>query len=267
MRAGRDITVVVGNGRPAAEASQTPVDLLVVAGPVHRVLDLDDTITTLYDHAERRFADLAPPPRARYPGLQLPGVPQPLSVEERAQRLVRWKSKRVAHTTAGKAHLLGTALAGLRLTVTSRGRFIAEPELRVTFHNCSAVKWLEKEDFDYEVLVEPVLGKTQDPWGIDQSFYRDFVPANYPVTWEAAGRSVTVTLTPDAFRPNTAWTSEDDDLCVVALDDCSQIRADWALTERGSDAMTTGSLVTPVERDVSTRDMVVSLLRSSESDN
>lgn len=178
-----------------------------------------------------------------------------MTTDQRAEAFERWKSNRSQHIAAGRAHLLGTTVQGLRVAVTSRGRYVAGPELSLVFHRCTAVPRLDQEDFDPELLVEPVLRRARSPWEVGYSTVTDFQPPDHPVGWSAADDAVTLTLTPDAFRPDARWSTDDDELCLLALDDGPSIRVTWTLTEEGVDAPVRGEFDLAVAAAVDARDL------------
>lgn len=123
----------------------------------------------------------------------------------------------------------------MRLAVISHGRFLAGPQLTVVFHDCELVEHLEPEDFDPEIVVEPVLGKRTDPFGVVVPPVHSFVPRSYPVSWDSSAQGATVVLTPDALRPDTAWVTDGDDYCLLAPSDQDVVRVSWTLTVRDDD--------------------------------
>lgn len=110
----------------------------------------------------------------------------------------------------------------------------------MTFHDCEAFHYYEAEDADYGKVVEPIV-RRQDRYGIgfDPSDLR-ITPRGYPVDWRNHSNDVEVTLTPDSFRPNVPWTSDQDDYVLLAHNDA--VAVTWVLTEDGNDTVTTGEL-------------------------
>lgn len=52
-----------------------------------------------------------------------------------------------------------------------------------------------------------------------------------------------VRITPDSFRPNTPWASDQDDYVIVARDpEATHVAVTWSLTEGGNDDVTGGDL-------------------------
>lgn len=49
--------------------------------------------------------------------------------------------------------------------------------------------------------------------------------------------------TPESFRPNVSWTSDQDDYVILARDpQAASVSVTWVLTEDGNDAVTMGEL-------------------------
>lgn len=110
------------------------------------------------------------------------------------------------------------ALPGADVQVVSRDRFVAKPHLNLTFHNCEVLDYLDRDDADFEKAVEPVLGP-HEPFlpSFDHSTIRP-LPRGYPVTWSIPGEDAEVVLTPESFRPNVLWMSDQDDYVIIAKD-------------------------------------------------
>jgi hypothetical protein len=145
------------------------------------------------------------------------------------------------HIAKGREHFLGVALPGAGIRAVSRDRFVAKPHLVVTFHDCEVLDHREADDADYEKVVEPVV-RRQDPFmpGFDSGALR-LTPRDYPVTWTNRGDDAEVVLTPESFRPNAPWTSDQDDFVLLARDvQAGSLTVTWVLTEAGNDAVTSG---------------------------
>lgn len=233
-----------GGGKP-------PIELEVeVLGSVGRVDHVDDMMERLYMVEEERFSKPPQPAKDTSPSVLLAssllGGSKPLSAEDRAARLEGWRKEKPAHIAQGREHFLGVVLKGLGIRVISRDRFVAKPHLTVTFHNCEACDYLDAEDANLNKVVEPVV-RRQSLYGagIDLSGYR-IVPSGYAVDWKNHGDDVEVTLTPESFRPNVPWATDQDDYVILARDpQASSVSATWALTEDGNDAVTEGALEVP----------------------
>ncbi len=116
----------------------------------------------------------------------------------------------------------------------------------MTFHGCELVDHLDPDDADYEKAVEPVLRST-DPLrpALDYSTLRP-LKRDHPVTWSNRGEDAEVVLTPESFRPNVPWMSDQDDYVIVASDpQASSVMVSWVLTEDSNDAVTSGELRVP----------------------
>lgn len=146
------------------------------------------------------------------------------------------------HVEAGRSYFLGVALPGDGFEVISQDPFIAKPQLTITLHDCEAFDFHDSEDANYDRVVEPVLGR-KNHFGIDPGDFGPIVPRDYPVAWSNRENDVEVTLTPDSFRPNVAWRTDQDDYVVVCRDpEATSVRLTWVLTEDGNDATTRGEL-------------------------
>ncbi|GAA4549251.1 hypothetical protein [Pseudonocardia xishanensis] len=213
--------------RALARRARPTLDLAFEAGPVHRVEGLDSIFSDLYDREEKEFTEAG------------------LTAGHRAERLATWRAERTMKMATGQRHLLGVALSGFRISVTSRGRFLSRPELRLTFHGCTAVDHLELDDFNLESAIAPVIVHPGPVWTSGFAGH-DFVPANYPVEWTSDDDGVRVTLTPESLRPDVPWVTDADDFCVVAADHSDDVRVSWTLTEEGSDTSSSGGFAIPV---------------------
>jgi hypothetical protein len=171
----------------------------------------------------------------------LPGWARPPTAEERAERLAAWRTEKPTHVTQGRQHFLGVALPGAGIRVVSRDRFVAKPHLSVTFHGCEVFDYLEADDADYDKVVEPVM-RRHDPFrtGYDASDLR-ITPRGYPISWTNRGADAEVVLTPESFRPNAPWTTDQDDYVIVTRDpNTASVSVSWVLTEDANDEVTSG---------------------------
>jgi hypothetical protein len=127
--------------------------------------------------------------------------------------------------------------------LTSRERFVAKPQLTVTFHNCEAFDYYETDGADYRQVVKPVLGRdTSFGEVLDLSIYR-IAHRDYPVSWINRHNNVKVTLPPESFRPNLPWRNDQDDYVVVSRDpQATSVHVTWMPTEDSNDATTRGEL-------------------------
>ncbi|GAA4820865.1 hypothetical protein GCM10023201_02990 [Actinomycetospora corticicola] len=233
--------------RARGEHDRREIDIAVDAlGPVQRILNADELMSAFFDQTEQKFRDALAGPEPdpiAFPAATLSGAPRRLSVEEREEHLARWVDARPALLAQGRDHLLGVLLQGMRLSVTSNGRYIDHPRLTVVFHDCTFVEHLEHGDLDPQTLIEPVMGRHHD-------FYDAVSPpmpmlANYPVRWETDGRGVRVTLTPDSLYPDDPWITEGDDYCILVDSDRSTVRVSWMMSERGNDEVYRGEFDVP----------------------
>ncbi|MGO1971599.1 MAG: hypothetical protein ACTH2Q_01445 [Propionibacteriaceae bacterium] len=224
-----------GGGKP-------PIDMdIQVLGTINRVELVDEVLRNLYRHAENEFNKQRTTPTdapvSMFPP-QLPGFrSQPLSTEERAERLAQWQRHLQANLSKGRERLLGAGLPGTGLRVVSLDRSISRPELIVTFHDCEAFRHRNLEDVRFEQVIKPVL-RQENPHGRMQFDHNALQPArgNHPIAWQNRGHNVEVTLTPESFRPNTPWTSDQDDYVIVTRDpNTTSVSVTWTLTEEGND--------------------------------
>lgn len=235
----------------ARGGGKSPIDLDVeIVGSIGRVERVNEVLERLYEFEEEEFSKPRKPAEDSSPSaLLVPtvfGRTQPPSPEERARRLEAWRSEKPDHIEEGREHFLGVALPGVGIRVVSRDRFVAKPHLIVTFHDCESFDYRLADDADYSKVVEPIV-RRQDPYGIgfDPSDLR-IAPRGYPVGWSSHGNTVEVTLTPESFRPNVPWASDQDDYVLLARDPQADVVAvTWALTEDGNDAVTRGELKVP----------------------
>lgn len=250
-RAGEVLNLVErarGGGKP-------PIQLEVeILGPICRVNRVQEVLEILRDAEEEKFSkepELAEDAFAAHSirmASRVFGGAAHLTAKDREDALVAWQSKKTEHIARGRDHFLGVALPGAGIRVLSHDRFVSKPHLVVTFHECEVLDCLDPDDADFEKAIEPVLG-LHDPLrpGSDYSALRPLA-RNYPVAWGSRGNNAEVVITPESFRPNTPWTSDQDDYVLVARDpEASSVQISWVLTEDGNDIVTSGELRVPTE--------------------
>ncbi|ALV47218.1 hypothetical protein MB46_18680 [Arthrobacter alpinus] len=246
-RAGEVLALVErarGGGKP-------PICLEVaILGPIARVSRVDEVMDRLYQIEEEKF-DTTPEPLQNKSLLTIAapsffGSPEPKSASEREARLDMWRSEKVTNIAIGREYFLGAALSGLGLRIISRERFVAKPHLIVTFHDCEALEFRNAEEANFEKVVEPIVRRpSRYVLGPDPSDHR-FTPRDYPVDWANKGDDVEVLLTPESFRPNMPWSSNQDDYVILARNPrSSSVTVTWVLTEDGNDDVTRGELQVP----------------------
>ncbi len=245
-----------GGGKP-------PIVLEVdVVGPICRVNRVEEILERSRDHVEEQFNKQPEPAKNAFAPttFQLAsnvfGSPGPLSAENREEALVTWRNGKTEHIAKGREHFLGAGLSGAGVRVVSRDRFVAKPHLIMTFHACELLKHLDPDDADFEKAVEPVL-RARDPLrpAFDYSALRS-LPRNYPVAWSNRDRDAQVVLTPESFRPNVPWTSDQDDYVMVARNpQASSVEVTWVLTEDGNDAVTSGEFQAPTGELIDAADL------------
>ena len=223
------------------------IDLL---GSISRVDRVAEILDRLYDLEEQQY--LEPPSKEKtspLPGYVPPGLfgdTVTPTTEDRAARLDAWRQARPTHIEAGRAHLFGVALDGVGVRVVSRDRFVARPEIVLTFHNCEIADFDERDEADLSRLVEPVRGRETSHWSVLDSVASRITPRGYPVDWAQRGANAEVTLTPESLRPNVEWRTEVDDYVLVARDpQATSVRVTWVLTEDSSDLTTQGEMAVP----------------------
>lgn len=232
----------------ARGGGKSPINLDVeILGTISRVERVKEVLERLYEFEEEEFnkprkqTEDASPSALLVPNVF--GRTQPPAPGERAKRLEAWRSEKPTHTERGRGHFLGVALSGIGIRVLSHDRFVAKPHLIVTFHDCEVFDYRESDDADYGKVVEPIV-RRQDPYGIgfDPSDLR-IAARGYPVNWSNHGNNAEVTVTPESFRPNVPWTSDEDDYVILARDpQASAVVVTWVLTEDGNDTVTRGEL-------------------------
>lgn len=231
-----------GGGKP-------PIELEVaLLGSIGRVCRVDEVLERLYEFEEETFAKPQLPAEGTFSSAFLaPSIlGQSGAIVHRLQRLDAWRHEKPHHMAQGRAHFLGVGLSGVGIRVVSR----------VTFHDCEVFDHRAPEDADYKKVVEPVV-RQQTPYGLgfDPTALR-FTPRGYPVTWGNCGKDVEVLLTPDSFRPNVPWTSDQDDYVVLARDpQAGAVSVSWVLTEDGNDAVTRGEFEVPAADLVDAADL------------
>ncbi|MBO4145965.1 hypothetical protein QWJ06_05410 [Kocuria rhizophila] len=264
-RAGEVLALVErakGGGKP-------PIELDVqITGPVNRVSKVDKVMKLLYDHEEEKFAK----PEKPSPASSMVGPSaamniwgsQSLSQDEREARLRAWQRKRPQHIARGREYLLGLALPGCGIQVESKGRFVSRPHLVVTFHECVAYDYRD-DDPDLRKLVEPIV-RPRAPFG--PGSHPDMLNVrhrDYPVAWENTGNDVEVVLTPESLRPDSPWSSDQDDYTLVARDpEAGSVTMTWTLTEEGSDGVTNGELLVPISDTVDAAALVQDTFPTTE---
>lgn len=234
----------------ARNSGKPPIKLGVeVLGPICRVDRVEEVLETLRDYQEGQFSKQL----ARTEGFDTSASFRmasgffarsvPLSPRDQEQALIDWRGKRAEHLAKGREHFLGVGLPGSGICVVSHDRFVAKPHLVLTFHGCELLDYLDPEEADFEEAVEPVV-RTQDLLrpSFDYFALRP-LPRDYPVAWSNRGEDAEVVFTPESFRPNMPWTSDQDDYVILSRDPhASSVEVSWALTEDGNDAVTSGEL-------------------------
>ncbi|XRQ08872.1 hypothetical protein ACN3XK_72380 [Actinomadura welshii] len=246
-----------------ARGGKPPIDLEIeVLGSISRIYRVEEILESMRDCEEEQFSKQPEPAEdtsvliSFRPALSVFGSSGALSPSEREAALVAWRNGKTEHIAKGREHFLGVGLSGVGVRVVSRDRFVAKPHLIVTFHGCELFDQLDRDDADFEKAVEPVL-RSQDPFqsAFDYSSFR-LLPRDYPVAWSNRGEDAEVVLTPESFRPNVPWTSDQDDYVIVTRDSqASSVEVTWVLTEDGNDAVTSGEFQVPTGELIDAADL------------
>ncbi|MGC7101626.1 hypothetical protein ACPZ19_43715 [Amycolatopsis lurida] len=207
----------------ARAVTRPPIALDIgLLGSIHRVDRIAEILDRLYDHEEQRYLESSSKEKAPpLPGYVPPGLfgdAVTPTADDRAARLEAWRRARPAHVAAGHAHLFGVALDGVGVRAVSRDRFVAGPEIVLTFHDCEIVDFGERDDADLSRLVEPVQGRDTPHWSVVDPVASRITPRDYAVDWNQRGANAEVTLTPESLRPNVEWRTDQDDYVIVARD-------------------------------------------------
>lgn len=261
-RAGEILNLVErarGGGKP-------PIQLEVqVAGVIHRVDRVVEVFEGIYDYTEEEFSEQSETAEGSLsrgpirPELAAYGSTAPPSAADREEALTRWRADRAGHIVKGRAHLLGAGLSGAGIRVVSRDRFISRPRLVVTLHGCEVIAYLYPDDADEDEVVEPVI-RPQTPFAHLNYAAPVSPPRDYPVSWSNRGDDAEIVITVDSFRPNTPWSSDQDDYVVIARDlEAESVEVTWELTEDDSDAVTSGSFTCPTAEVVDVTSVISSV--------
>ncbi|MFC7527604.1 hypothetical protein [Actinoplanes sp. GCM10030250] len=249
-----------GGGKP-------PIALEVeVLGPICRVDRVEEVLETLRGYEKEQVGkepelatDAFAATSIRLASSVFGGTAH-LTAEDREHALDTWRKGRAQHIARGRLHFLGVALTGVGVRVVSRDRFVAKPHLIVTFHGCELLDYLAPDDADYTTAVEPILRESRPLEApIDFAALRA-QSQDYPVTWRNRGDDAEVVLTPESFRPNVPWTSDQDDYVIVTRDSqTTSVDITWVLTEDGNDEVTSGALKLPTNELIDAADLFSSL--------
>lgn len=237
----------------ARSSGKPPIKLEVeVLGPICRVEAVEELLEDLRKGEELEFIKQTDPSESSLASASFLvastafGSPRPLSSADREKALETWRRNKTDHLAAGREHFLGVALSGAGVRVVSRGRFVAKPQLIITFHGCEVIDCLDHDDADYNEAIEPVV-RAPHPLGaaFSPSSFRP-IPWDYPVVWNNTDSDAEVLLTPESFRPNVPWSSDQDDYVLVTRDPLScSVEVSWVLTEDGNDTETSGTFNVP----------------------
>ena len=256
----------------ARGGGKQPIDLEVeVLGPISRIYRVEEILEIMRDCEEEQFSKQPEPAedtfaltsfRLASSAFGSSGEP---SAKDREEALVTWRNGKTEHIAKGREHFLGVGLSGAGVRVVSRDRFVAKPQLIVTFHGCELLDHLDPDYADFEKAVEPVL-RPKDPFqpAFDYSTLRP-LSRDYPVAWSNRGEDAEVVLTPESFRPNVPWTSDQDDYVIVTRDpQVSSVEVTWVLTEDGNDAVTSGEIRVPTGELIDAADLFKAVFLSGD---
>lgn len=250
-----EILRLIARGQATGKA---PIDLVVgVTGEIHVVQNVREVLVSARELRLKEFEKAQQDERSKptrsftFETLLANGPFKRLTDEDREQSLAEWHAKEAVQLENGRRHLLGVGLDGAGIQVVSRGRFVSKPHLTITFSNCEVIDWQDLNEADLHELAEPVIDPPT-PMGFSVvPPITNFRPASYPVEWQNCGEDAKVILTPDSFRPDVPWTSDQDDFVLVSRDDtATAVSASWALTEEGNDKVVTGEFTIPTAAPV-----------------
>lgn len=262
-----EILRLIARGQATGKA---PINLVVgVTGEIHVVQDVGAVLAraralSLKEFEQAQDDERSKPTRSfTFETLLATGPFKRLTDEDRAQSLAEWHAKETVQLEAGRRHLLGVGLEGAGIRVVSRGRFVSKPHLAITFHNCEVLDWYDLDEFQVDAIAAPVIDPPT-PLGFSVvPPITNFRPASYPVEWQNCGEDAEVILTPDSFRPDVPWTSDQDDFVLVSRDDtATAVSASWVLTEEGNDNVVTGEFTIPPAAPVHAAAIVKTLVAS-----
>ncbi|RKR87355.1 hypothetical protein BDK92_1630 [Micromonospora pisi] len=244
-----------------------PIALEVeVLGPISRVARAEEVLESLRDYEEEQFGKEPELAKDAFAATSIRlassvfGGTAHLTAEDRERALATWRKGRTQHIARGREHFLGVALTGVGVRVVSRDRFVAKPHLIVTFHGCELLDYRDPDDADYTTAVEPIF-RASHPLGASIDFAALRAHShNYPVAWHNRGDDAEVVLTPESFRPNVPWTSDQDDYVIVTRDpQTTSVDITWVLTEDGNDEVTSGALKLPTDELIDAADLFSSV--------
>lgn len=265
-----EIASLIARGESQGKA---PINLSVgVQGEIPVVQKLSDTLERMRAYRLREFEKERDAERARRsrPLGSLVGLDNmfhaPLTEEEQMQRLAEWRAREADQLEKGRHHLLGVGLDGAVIHVISRGRFVSKPQLTITFRDCEAVDFLEHEEFDLNVISEPVVDPPK-PLGYSLLVSPPKIRiARHPVEWQNRNGDAEVRIALESFRPDDRWTSDRDDFVLVSRDDtATSVSASWVLTEEGNDNVVTGEFTVPTAAPVNAAEILRDLMDSGRS--
>lgn len=190
----------------------------------------------------------------------------PRTEEEQAKCLAEWRAREVEQLEKGRHHLLGVGLNGAIIHVVSRGRFVSKPQLTITFRDCEVYDFLDRDEFNMNVIAEPVIDPPRMPgYGLLASPPQVRI-ARHPVEWQNRDGDAEVRITLESFRPDDRWASDRDDFVLVSRDGtATSVSASWVLTEEGSDNLVTGEFTVPTATPVDAGEILRDLMKSGRS--
>ncbi|MDO4259831.1 MAG: hypothetical protein Q4C87_09975 [Actinomycetaceae bacterium] len=218
----------------ARSKSAPEIDLEIEAiGAIFHPLELDTLIDSLYTLEEETFLKYTDNTSLTFTDEQL--------------ALGKWRNNLAMHKEKSRIRIIGAALHPFSLRITSWGRFISKPHLEIFFHNCAAYKHLSNENQDWGYFITPIEPEADySPFRLQDYDFSHFRTIwNQPTEeWDNKDEYARVVLTPESFRPDSPWVSENDNYVLVTRrSNMEKVRITWRLTEANSDKLTEGEFI------------------------
>lgn len=130
--------------------------------------------------------------------------------------------------------------------------YLSNPQLIITIRSARALDVEDPGEIEEDEILPPVE-PLNDPYAsLSGRMLRGIRPVGRHVEleWEnTKDGNVRVVLNPEALRPSTPWTSDDDELVILATDfEATDLEVDWSLTAEGLGKKLSGTASLPVRR-------------------